>query len=235
MRDRYELLFERAVERSWVKLKEASSSSKERDGRSIRGSIGDRDGDSLSFAVITVSERCTCDTYWERVKPIEYGGGEGKRVNSGERMMRRRSRCRMRSIVKVLPWTTLVLSHLLVSAVGDGDGPSPSSSWEKQGPNLAERAIGFTSSSKTWDKIRSWLNVVWMSGRSLHMDRRPDKFPSSARDAMTETVSQSIHSSKSAAENVARVADDVVHEGAEKMKRTVSNSRSRHEDSHEEL
>ncbi|KAF9624365.1 hypothetical protein IFM89_010391 [Coptis chinensis] len=98
---------------------------------------------------------------------------------------------------------------------------------KKQGPNAAERAIGFLDPFNRWAKLKSCAKLAWINyGPKSERTETPH---SDTGKLMKEAVTKSYETSKGTAEHAAKVAGHAVHTTAEKVKRTVSGSETENE------
>ncbi|XP_020523709.1 uncharacterized protein LOC110007375 [Amborella trichopoda] len=128
---------------------------------------------------------------------------------------------KFRGFLKFLMFFLLIASLILVTIVGC----EKEEKLENQRPNAAERAIGITSHSSHWNKVRSWINLAWhklpLSPPSPEPPIEPP--PLTAEDVVKEAVAKSYETSKMTAENAVKLAGEAMQKTAEKMKRSVSN------------
>ncbi|RWR78412.1 hypothetical protein CKAN_00694100 [Cinnamomum micranthum f. kanehirae] len=116
-----------------------------------------------------------------------------------------------------------ILSPLIASTVENGGGHHDGGADNHNEPNAAERAIGLTTPTGHWAKIKSWLNMVLINLRPPDADKT-DRYPSGAGGVMKEVASTSLETTRKTAEKAAQVAEDVVHKTVEKVKTGVSHS-----------
>ncbi|KAJ8647042.1 hypothetical protein MRB53_000065 [Persea americana] len=124
-----------------------------------------------------------------------------------------------------------ILSPLIASVVENGGGHHDGGGEDHHEPNAAERAIGLTTPTGHWAKIKSWLNMGLINLRPPDADKT-DKYPSGAGEVMKEVASTSLETTKKTAKRAAQVAEDVVHKTVEKVKTRVPHSG---EETHDEI